>query len=88
MYQNHHQQVTPQFNSSTVVLAEKIQEERLARKNYSALLKTNAPRNKISQALQEWKKLEGELDSLLYSVIAKPRMQNARERIGGGVLMH
>jgi hypothetical protein len=84
---NHHQPLAPQFNSSTLVLAEIVQEERLARKNYSALLKSgNANKKEINQALNEWKKLEGQLDNLLYNVIARPRVQNARERIGGGIM--
>jgi hypothetical protein len=85
MYKN--SQPIPTFNSSTVVLAEKVQEERLARKNYSALLKSrNVPKKNINQAYNEWKKLEGELDTLLYNVIAKPRVQNRREIIGEGIM--
>lgn len=59
------------FTSSLLVFAEKIQQERQARKNYFIKSKSGLMKEK-EEALKELKKVENEVDVLLYGILHKP----------------
>ena len=62
--------INPTFNSSLVVFAEKVLQMQLAKKKYFKLCKTG-PETVKKTALDELKKIEGEVDTLICDVLYK-----------------
>lgn len=60
--------VNPTFNSSLTVFAEKVQEERLARRHYLSLLKRGTEQQK-KEARERLYSIESEVDSLCTGVL-------------------
>jgi hypothetical protein len=74
----HNQKLTPTFNSSTIVLAEKYQQLQQAQRQYYRMKKTGLIKDKQS-ALNELQQIQGEMDNLVYNILHKPEsLQSAR----------
>jgi len=55
------------MDTTAIVLAEMVQQERMARKNYFNKLK--APQKEKQDALNELKKVESNIDNFIYSIL-------------------